>query len=88
VESLFVLVPLALIFIVVAIKVFSWAVHSGQYDDLDTEAHRILFDDSPAKPLERKPLKQAPLEQPPLEAVSSGMKKPAPQKPSAASPKA
>jgi len=83
VESLFVLVPLALIFIVVAIKVFSWAVHSGQYDDLDTEAHRILFDDSPAKPLERKPLKQAP-----LEAVSSGMKKPAPQKPSAASPKA
>jgi len=50
VESLFVLVPLALIFIVVAIKVFSWAVNSGQYDDLDTEAHRILFDDAPVKP--------------------------------------
>jgi len=78
VESLFVLVPLALIFIVVAIKVFSWAVHSGQYDDLDTEAHRILFDDSPAKPLERKSLKQPSLEKQPLDAVSSEIKKPAP----------
>jgi len=66
VESLFVLVPLALIFIVVAIKVFFWAVNSGQYDDLDTEAHRILFDDSPIKAPEPKtPKSQAPPATPP-----------------------
>lgn len=48
-ESLFLLVPLALIFIAVAVKVLFWAVNSGQYDDLDTEGHRILFDDDQPK---------------------------------------
>lgn len=51
-ESLYFLVPCALIFIALAIKVLFWAINSGQYDNLDTEAHRILFDkDSPAQPL-------------------------------------
>jgi len=44
-ESLFLLVPIALIFVAIALKVFFWAIKSGQYDNLDTEAHRILFDD-------------------------------------------
>lgn len=43
-ESLYFLVPCALIFIGVAIKVLFWAINNGQYDNLDTEAHRILFD--------------------------------------------
>ena len=47
-ESLFFLVPVALIFIVIAVRFLFWAVNSGQYDDLDTEAHRILFDDDSA----------------------------------------
>ncbi len=46
-ESLYLLVPIALILIAVAIKILFWAVNSGQYDDLDTEGHRILFDDEP-----------------------------------------
>ncbi|TQV84746.1 cbb3-type cytochrome oxidase assembly protein CcoS [Exilibacterium tricleocarpae] len=44
-ESLYLLIPIALVFVAIAIKVLFWAVKSGQYDDLDTEAHRILFDD-------------------------------------------
>ncbi|WP_347331268.1 cbb3-type cytochrome oxidase assembly protein CcoS [Marinimicrobium locisalis] len=56
-ESLFLLVPIALIFVAIALKLFFWAIKSGQYDNLDTEAHRILFDedenDAPAEP-ERK----------------------------------
>jgi cbb3-type cytochrome oxidase maturation protein len=48
VESLYFLVPVALIFIVIAVKILFWAINSGQYDNLDTEAHRILFDE-PAK---------------------------------------
>jgi len=45
VESLYLLVPIALIFIAVAIRLLFWAVNNGQYEDLDTEAHRILFDE-------------------------------------------
>lgn len=29
---------------------FVWAVRSGQYDDTTTPAHRILFDEPPARP--------------------------------------
>lgn len=43
-ESLYFLVPCAMIFIGLAIKVLFWAINNGQYDNLDTEAHRILFD--------------------------------------------
>lgn len=43
-ESLYFLVPCALIFIGLAIKALFWAINNGQYDNLDTEAHRILFD--------------------------------------------
>jgi cbb3-type cytochrome oxidase maturation protein len=48
-ESLYFLVPCALIFIAIAIKVLFWAINNGQYDNLDTEAHRILFDDGKTK---------------------------------------
>ena len=48
-ESLYFLVPCALIFIVIAIKVLFWAINNGQYDNLDTEAHRILFDEAKKK---------------------------------------
>ena len=46
-ESLYLLIPVAIIVVVVSVSVFFWAVKSGQYDDLDTEGHRILFDDDP-----------------------------------------
>jgi cbb3-type cytochrome oxidase maturation protein len=48
-ESLYFLVPCALIFIAIAVKVLFWAINSGQYDNLDTEAHRILFDNEKSK---------------------------------------
>jgi cbb3-type cytochrome oxidase maturation protein len=44
-DSLFILIPIALVFCAVAIKLLLWAIDSGQYDDLDKEAHRILLDD-------------------------------------------
>ena len=46
---LFLLVPLALIFSVFAVVLFIWAVRSGQYDDLETPAVRILLEDAPVK---------------------------------------
>jgi len=42
---MFVLLPLALLFAGAALGVFIWAALSGQYDDLDTPAIRILHED-------------------------------------------
>ena len=46
--SLYFLIPIALIFCALAIKLLLWAINSGQYDDLDKEAWRILADQKPA----------------------------------------
>jgi len=46
---LYILVPIAILLVVIAIWIFNWAVNNGQYDDLDSPAHSILFDeDDPA----------------------------------------
>lgn len=44
-DSLFILIPIAIIFAAVAIRAFIWAVNNRQYDDLDKAANSILFDD-------------------------------------------
>jgi cbb3-type cytochrome oxidase maturation protein len=44
-DILYLLIPIAIIFIGCAIWAFFWSVNSGQYDDLDAPAHSILFDD-------------------------------------------
>jgi cbb3-type cytochrome oxidase maturation protein len=44
-ETIFVLLPLALLIAAIAVGFFIWAARSGQFDDLDTPAVRILFDD-------------------------------------------
>ena len=43
--SLLWLIPVTLVLGLAALRLFSWAVRSGQYDDLDAAAHRILDDD-------------------------------------------
>lgn len=48
-ESFYLLIPLALIIVVIAIKLLFWAINNGQYEDLDTESRRILFDETPSK---------------------------------------
>ena len=42
---LFALIPLAVVLLAVAVWAFFWAVRSGQFDDLDTPAVRILLDE-------------------------------------------
>jgi cbb3-type cytochrome oxidase maturation protein len=39
------LIPAALLLGFIGLLAFVWAAKNGQYDDLDGEAHRILFDD-------------------------------------------
>lgn len=44
-NSLYLLIPIALLFAIVVIALLFWSINSGQYDDLDNEASRILFDE-------------------------------------------
>jgi cbb3-type cytochrome oxidase maturation protein len=44
-EIIYLLVPLSLVLIGVIVWAFFWAVRSGQFDDLEGPAHRILMDD-------------------------------------------
>ncbi|MBV1911195.1 MAG: cbb3-type cytochrome oxidase assembly protein CcoS [Kangiellaceae bacterium] len=39
------LIPLSIIILMVAVAFFFWAVRNGQFDDLDSPAVNILFDD-------------------------------------------
>ena len=46
---LYLLIPLAVGLMIVAIAFFLWTVRTGQYDDLEGPAHRILMDDDDPK---------------------------------------
>jgi cbb3-type cytochrome oxidase maturation protein len=48
-QSLYLIIPIALFFCGVAIAAWLWANNNGQYDDLDREAQRI-FEEENAKP--------------------------------------
>ena len=61
-DSLYLLIPVALLFTALAVSAFFWAVNNNQYDDLDLDSRRILFDDD-SPPGEPGPVqKQAPEE--------------------------
>ena len=42
---LYLLIPVSLVFLGLAVTGLIWAIKKGQYDDLDSPAHRILYDD-------------------------------------------
>ena len=47
---LFVLIPLGLVLLGIAVWGFIWAVNNDQFEDLDQAAHSILFDDDAMAP--------------------------------------
>jgi len=59
-EILLLLIPLSVVLVLVIGAGFWWSVKSGQFDDLEGPAHRILADDDtsdviPSAPNEGKP---------------------------------
>ncbi len=52
-EIIYLLIPLSVILVGLIIWIFLWAIRSGQFDDLEGPAHRILMDDDSPK-LEKK----------------------------------
>ncbi|MBM3556783.1 MAG: cbb3-type cytochrome oxidase assembly protein CcoS [Alphaproteobacteria bacterium] len=51
---LLVLIPGALILGLIGLAGLLWALRSGQFDDLDGAANRILFENDPQDPKEDK----------------------------------
>ena len=58
-DIILMLIPAALMFSVVALLVFRWAVKSDQYDDMEGESYRILMDNEDMIPGRDKPNKSA-----------------------------
>lgn len=42
---IYVLIPIAVLFVMIGLAIFFWAVRSKQFDDLDKQGFSILFDD-------------------------------------------
>lgn len=41
-DSLYLLLPISVLLALVVLGVFAWAVHHGQFDDLEREGGRVL----------------------------------------------
>ena len=50
----FYLIPVALVMGAIGLAAFLWSLRSGQYDDLDGAAERILFDDEHILPMDKR----------------------------------
>ncbi len=47
-EILYLLIPLSAVLVLLILGVFGWAVHRGQFDDIEREGERILQSDHTA----------------------------------------
>lgn len=50
---IFIMAPAALLIAAIAAGAFTWAANTGQFDDVDTPPHRMLFEDRPLEEDER-----------------------------------
>lgn len=51
---IYVLIPIAILLVVMAIAVFFWAVRTNQFDDLERQGYSILFDDDLKKDVKKE----------------------------------
>lgn len=49
-ESLYILIPLSVVLVFVIGVIFWWSLKSGQYDDMEGPAYRLLMDDRDEQP--------------------------------------
>ena len=48
-DILFLLIPMSAALVLGIVGIFGWAVHAGQFDDLDLEAGRALVEERPVR---------------------------------------
>lgn len=53
-NMIYLLIPLALVLLIVAVWALFWAIRSGQFDDLDSQAWSVVLDDDQKPPVESK----------------------------------
>ena len=46
-DVIIVLIPVSIVLVLLALRALAWSIDSGQFDDLDREAQRILFEERP-----------------------------------------
>ena len=61
-ESLYLLIPLSAGLVLLILAVFGWALHRGQFEELEQEGERILQDDGPALDVDQAPPRRQPQE--------------------------
>ncbi len=49
-DSLYLLLPLSVLLVLALIGLFAWALHGGQFDDLEREGWRVLEGTEPPVP--------------------------------------
>ncbi|MGL5798739.1 MAG: cbb3-type cytochrome oxidase assembly protein CcoS [Plesiomonas sp.] len=58
-DIIYILVPIAMLFVLVAVLIFLWAVKSEQFEDLNRQGMQILFEeDSSANLAEKQSITQ------------------------------
>ena len=60
-DILYLLIPLSSVLVLGIVGVFAWALHRGQFDDLEHEGQRILLDEPQGGPT-RDPEKSEPVQ--------------------------
>lgn len=63
--GLYLLIPLSVVLVFIIGVIFWWSVRSGQYDDMEGPAYRVLLEDRDAPPPPpEKPVQNDPAEAP------------------------
>lgn len=58
---IYVLIPIAILFVMLGLAIFFWAVRSRQFDDLNKEGMSILFEEEKKPSASPDPDKQPPV---------------------------
>jgi cbb3-type cytochrome oxidase maturation protein len=65
-EILYLLIPLSAALVLLILGVFAWALHRGQFEDLEREGERILHDDSTGIDVDQSAALQQAKQSPPV----------------------
>lgn len=52
-QLVYIILPFALLLAGIALAAFVWSARTGQFDDLETPGHRVLFDDTESGPRDK-----------------------------------
>lgn len=63
-DILYLLIPVSAVLVLAIVGIFGWAVHRGQFDDVEREGGRILEDEAPPVDRDQSPAEPRPEQSP------------------------